>query len=45
MKSNKKLTRLPDSLLYLWMNGQVSGKDETEKELSMAAEPKMKYGK
>ena len=44
-KENQKLTELRDWLLPMLMNGQVKVKDEKETELSMAAEPKMKYGK
>jgi type I restriction enzyme S subunit len=39
------LTELRDWLLPMLMNGQVNVKEEKETELSMAAEPKMKYGK
>jgi len=42
---NQKLSELRDWLLPMLMNGQVKVKDEKETELSMAAEPKMKYGK
>ena len=42
---NQKLTELRDWLLPMLMNGQVKVKDEKETELSMAAEPKIKYGK
>ncbi len=44
-KENQKLTELRDWLLPMLMNGQVKVKDEKETELSMAAEPKTKYGK
>lgn len=43
LAENQKLTELRDWLLPMLMNGQVKVKDEME--LSMAAEPKMKYGK
>lgn len=42
---NQKLTELRDWLLPMLMNGQVKVMEEEEMELSMAAEPKMKYGK
>ena len=42
---NQKLTELRDWLLPMLMNGQVKVMGEKETELSMAAEPKMKYGK
>jgi type I restriction enzyme S subunit len=42
---NQELSELRDWLLPMLMNGQVKVKDEKETELSMAAEPKMKYGK
>lgn len=44
-KENQKLTELRDWLLPMLMNGQVKVKDENETELSMAAKPKMNYGK
>lgn len=44
LAENQKLTELRDWLLPMLMNGQVTVKDENETELSMAAEPKMKYG-
>jgi type I restriction enzyme S subunit len=42
---NIKLTELRDWLLPMLMNGQVKVKEEMEMELSMAAEPQVKYGK
>ena len=42
---NQKLTELRDWLLPMLMNGQVKVMDEMENELSMAAEPKIEYGK
>ena len=45
LAENQKLTELRDWLLPMLMNGQVKVKVEKESELSMAAEPKMKYGK
>jgi type I restriction enzyme S subunit len=45
LAENQKLTDLRDWLLPMLMNGQVKVMDEKETELSMAAEPKMKYGK
>jgi type I restriction enzyme S subunit len=42
---NQKLTELRDWLLPMLINGQVQVKDEIEAELSIAAEPTMKYGK
>ncbi|MBK6610572.1 MAG: restriction endonuclease subunit S [Sphingobacteriales bacterium] len=44
-EENNKLTELRDWLLPMLMNGQVKVMGEKETELSMAAEPKMKYGK
>ena len=45
IQENLKLTELRDWLLPMLMNGQVKVKDEKETELSMAAEPKVNYGK
>ena len=45
LAENQKLTELRDWLLPMLMNGQVKVMGEKETELSMAAEPKMKYGK
>jgi type I restriction enzyme S subunit len=45
LKENQKLTELRDWLLPMLMNGQVKVMDEMENELSMAAEPKIEYGK
>jgi type I restriction enzyme S subunit len=42
---NQKLTELRDWLLPMLMNGQVKVMGEKETELSMAAEPKVKYEK
>jgi type I restriction enzyme S subunit len=42
---NQKLTELRDWLLPMLMNGQVKVMGEMENELSMAAEPKIEYGK
>ena len=42
---NQKLSELRDWLLPMLMNGQVKVMDELENELSMAAEPKIEYGK
>jgi type I restriction enzyme S subunit len=42
---NQKLTELRDWLLPMLMNGQVKVMDKMENELSMAAEPKIEYGK
>jgi type I restriction enzyme S subunit len=42
---NQKLTELRDWLLPMLMNGQVKVMDEMENELSLAAEPKIEYGK
>jgi type I restriction enzyme S subunit len=44
-KENQKLIELRDWLLPMLMNGQVKVMDEKETELSMAAEPKVKYEK
>jgi type I restriction enzyme S subunit len=43
--SNIELIKLRDFLLPLLMNGQVKVKSEAKEQLSMAAEPKEKYGK
>jgi type I restriction enzyme S subunit len=43
--SNIELIKLRDFLLPLLMNGQVKVKSEAKEQLSMAAEPKVKYGK
>jgi type I restriction enzyme S subunit len=42
---NQKLTELRDWLLPMLMNGQVKVMDEMENDFSMAAEPKIEYGK
>jgi type I restriction enzyme S subunit len=42
---NQQLTELRDWLLPMLMNGQVKVMDKMENELSMAAEPKIEYGK
>jgi type I restriction enzyme S subunit len=41
---NQKLTELRDWLLPMLMNGQVKVMETTEPELSIAAEPEVKYG-
>jgi type I restriction enzyme S subunit len=45
LAENQKLTELRDWLLPMLMNGQVKVMDEMENELSLAAEPKIEYGK
>ena len=45
VSQNQQLTELRDWLLPMLMNGQVKVMDEEENELSMAAEPKIEYGK
>jgi type I restriction enzyme S subunit len=45
LAENQKLTELRDWLLPMLMNGQVKVMDKMENELSMAAEPKIEYGK
>lgn len=42
---NQQLSSLRDWLLPMLMNGQVKVGEDKESELSMAAEPKIKYGK
>ena len=42
---NQQLSSLCDWLLPMLMNGQVKVGEDKESELSMAAEPKTKYGK
>lgn len=42
---NQQLSSLRDWLLPMLMNGQVKVSEDKESELSMAAEPKIKYGK
>ena len=42
---NQELIKLRDFLLPLLMNGQVKVKSEATEQLSMAAEPQVKYGK
>ena len=44
-KQNQELIKLRDFLLPMLMNGQVKVKSEAKEQLSMAAEPKVKYGK
>lgn len=44
-KQNQELIKLRDFLLPLLMNGQVKIKSEATEQLSMAAEPQVKYGK
>jgi type I restriction enzyme S subunit len=44
-KENQQLSSLRDWLLPMLMNGQVKVGEDKESELSMAAEPKTKYGK
>lgn len=44
-KQNQELIKLRDFLLPMLMNGQVKVKSESNEQLSMAAEPKVKYGK
>jgi type I restriction enzyme S subunit len=44
-KENQELIKLRDFLLPLLMNGQVKVKSEATEQLSMAAEPQVKYGK
>jgi len=45
LAENQKLSSLRDWLLPMLMNGQVKVGEDKESELSMAAEPKTKYGK
>ncbi|MCO5234564.1 MAG: restriction endonuclease subunit S, partial [Chitinophagales bacterium] len=45
IKQNNELIKLRDFLLPLLMNGQVKIKSEAKEQLSMAAEPQVKYGK
>ncbi|MCZ2460727.1 MAG: restriction endonuclease subunit S [Chitinophagales bacterium] len=42
---NQELIKLRDFLLPMLMNGQVKVKSEAKEQLSMAAEPQVKYGK
>ncbi|MFN8314749.1 MAG: restriction endonuclease subunit S [Cyclobacteriaceae bacterium] len=44
-RENQELIKLRDFLLPLLMNGQVIVKSEAKEQLSMAAEPQVKYGK
>jgi type I restriction enzyme S subunit len=44
-EQNQELIKLRDFLLPLLMNGQVKVKSEAKEQLSMAAEPQVKYGK
>jgi type I restriction enzyme S subunit len=44
-KQNQELIKLRDFLLPMLMNGQVKVKSEVKEQLSMAAEPQVKYGK
>jgi type I restriction enzyme S subunit len=44
-EENTELIKLRDFLLPLLMNGQVKVKSEAKEQLSMAAEPQVKYGK
>lgn len=44
-RENQELIKLRDFLLPMLMNGQVKVKSEAKEELSMAAEPQVKYGK
>jgi type I restriction enzyme S subunit len=44
-RENQELIKLRDFLLPLLMNGQVKIKSEATEQLSMAAEPQVKYGK
>jgi len=44
-KQNQELIKLRDFLLPLLMNGQVKVKSEAKEQLSIAAEPQIKYGK
>lgn len=44
-QENQQLSSLRDWLLPMLMNGQVKVSEDKESELSMAAEPKTKYGK
>jgi len=45
LAENQQLSSLRDWLLPMLMNGQVKVGEDKEPELSMAAEPKIKYGK
>ncbi|MCZ2394858.1 MAG: restriction endonuclease subunit S [Chitinophagales bacterium] len=45
LQQNQELIHLRDFLLPLLMNGQVKIKSEAKEQLSMAAEPQVKYGK
>jgi type I restriction enzyme S subunit len=42
---NQELIKLRDFLLPMLMNGQVKVKSEAKEQLSMAAEPQVKYEK
>lgn len=44
-RENQELVKLRDFLLPMLMNGQVKVKSEAKEQLSMAAEPQVKYGK
>jgi type I restriction enzyme S subunit len=44
-RENQELIKLRDFLLPMLMNGQVKVKSEVKEQLSMAAEPQVKYGK
>lgn len=44
-RENQELIKLRDFLLPMLMNGQVKVKSEAKEQLSMAAEPQVKYGK
>ncbi len=44
-RENQELIKLRDFLLPMLMNGQVKVKREVNEQLSMAAEPQVKYGK
>jgi type I restriction enzyme S subunit len=44
-RENQELIKLRDFLLPMLMNGQVKVKSEAKEQLSMAAEPDVKYGK
>lgn len=44
-RENQELIKLRDFLLPMLMNGQAKVKSEAKEQLSMAAEPQVKYGK
>jgi type I restriction enzyme S subunit len=44
-RENQELIKLRDFLLPMLMNGQVKVKSQVNEQLSMAAEPQVKYGK